>query len=187
MAITRWNPAEPMTLRSAIDRLFDEAFFRPTAGWPQPMAEGGAFPLPLEILEQGNALVVKAQVPGIRPEDLNIQVKDDLLTITGETRQDEERKDQNYFVREHRYGRFERSALLPYPVQQDAIDAVLENGILTLTLPKAPQTMGQRIPVRLAGQQAPASLPGEQATNGQTRGKGNNAQENRQTVGAGTR
>jgi HSP20 family protein len=131
------------TLRGTIDRLFDEDFMRPM--WPS--FEMGQ--VPLDIYEEGSNVVVKASLAGVRPEELNVQVRDDVLTISGEMKEEGERKEETYHLREHRYGRFERSATLPYPVLSDQAEAVFENGMLTLTLPKAAEVGGKRIEVKV--------------------------------------
>jgi HSP20 family protein len=147
MALVRRQPPRDLaSLRGAIDRLFDETLMRPM--WPGfEMRDIGQ--IPLDIYEEGNNVVVKASVAGVKPEELNVQVRDDVLTIFGEMKEETERKEENYHLREHRYGRFERSATLPYPVLSDQAEAVFENGMLTLTLPKAAEVGGKRIEVKV--------------------------------------
>jgi len=148
MSLMRWDPfREMVSLREAIDRLFEESFVRPR-GW-LTIERAGVGTVPLDIYEEGDNLIVKASVPGIKPEDLNVQVQDNLLTISGETRQEEERKEEHYHLREHRYGRFERSVTLPYPVVADKAEAIFENGVLKLTLPKAEEARRKQIPVKV--------------------------------------
>jgi HSP20 family protein len=169
----RWNPISDMiSLRDAMDRLFAESFVRPGAG----LARTGEMMMPLDMYEQGDNLVVKTSLPGVKPEDIDIQVHGDTLTITGEMKseyenqnqdqQDSQNQDQqnnqnqgrrgggrNWYVREHRSGRFTRSVSLPYPVQADQCQADFENGVLTLTLPKAEEAKPKRIQVQSKQQQ----------------------------------
>jgi HSP20 family protein len=130
-----------------MDRLFEESFFLPRS-WKAPWtAEMGA--IPLDVYEEGDNLMVKASVPGVKPNELNVQIEGDVLTISGETKQEKERKEKAYHLREHRYGRFTRSVTLPCPVMVDKAEAVFEDGMLTLTVPKAAEeARGKKIPIK---------------------------------------
>ncbi|MER3459555.1 MAG: hypothetical protein C4309_13845 [Chloroflexota bacterium] len=146
MSLIRWDPfREMISLREAIDRLFEESFVRPRA-W---LEAERVMSVPLDIYEEGDDLIVKATVPGVRPEDLNVQIQNNILTISGETKEERERKEANYHLREHRYGRFERSVTLPYAVQVDKAEATFEHGVLRLRLPKAEEVRGRRIEVKV--------------------------------------
>lgn len=146
MSLIRWDPfREMISLREAIDRLFEESFVRPRA-W---LEAERVMSVPLDIYEEGDDLIVKATVPGVRPEDLNVQIQNNILTISGETKEERERKEANYHLREHRYGRFERSVTLPYAVQVDKAEAAFEHGVLRLRLPKAEEVRGRRIEVKV--------------------------------------
>ncbi len=146
MSLIRWDPfREMISLREAIDRLFEESFVRPR-GW---LEAERVMSVPLDIYEEGDDLIVKATVPGVRPEDLNVQIQNNVLTISGETKEERERKEASYHLREHRYGRFERSVTLPYSVQVDKAEATFEHGVLRLRLPKAEEVRGRRIEVKV--------------------------------------
>jgi HSP20 family protein len=93
-------------------------------------------------------VVVKATVPGVKPDDLHITITGDVLTIRGEVKQEEEVKEEAYHIRERRYGTFSRSLPLPVPVLTDKAKAEFENGILTLTLPKAEEVRPKTIEVK---------------------------------------
>jgi len=127
-----------------MDRLFDESY-RSMEGW-QP--DGGAYPLALDISEDENEYTVKASIPGIDPDDLDISVTDNALTISGEIKSEEEKEGEQYHLRERRYGRFSRSVNLPAMVDSDKADANFENGVLTLHLPKSEETKPKRISVK---------------------------------------
>ena len=146
--LTRWDPfREMVSLRDAVDRLFEESFVRPR-GWLTTWQSGvGTFTL--DVVEEGDNLIVKASAPGVKPEDIHVEVKDEVLRIFGETRKEEEKKEEKYHIREHHYGRFERSVMLPYPVQIDKAEAVYENGLLTLTLPKGESVRPKQIPIKV--------------------------------------
>lgn len=130
--LIRWEPMrEMMTLREAMDRLFDDAFTRPLS------LTGSAAVPAIDLYQTNDSVVVKAAMPGLKSEDVQISVTGDVLTLRGEFKQEEERKDATYHLREQRFGAFERSVLLPTEVQTDKAKADFENGVLTITLPKA--------------------------------------------------
>jgi HSP20 family protein len=128
------------------DRFFDEELMRPRISELEPFSARG---IPLDVYEEGDVLKVKATIPGIRPEDLHVEVTDELLHIWGEAKEEKERKEEAYFLHEHRYGRVERSATLPYAVASENAKAEFENGTLTLTLPKAAEVKGKEIEVEV--------------------------------------
>ncbi len=144
MTLTRWEPfRELMTLREAMDRLFDEAFTMPLR-----LTDGaGLLPL-IDMYQTDDAVVIKATIPGVKPEDLHITVQGDVLTIKGEVKAEEETKEATYHIRERRYGTFTRTVQLPVPVVADKAQAEFEHGILTLTLPKAEEVRPKTITVK---------------------------------------
>ena len=130
--LVRWEPMrDMMSLREAMDQLFNDAFTRPVGKFI------GAVVPDIDLYQDDAAVVVKAALPGVKPEDVQISVTDDVLTLRGEFKQDEEKKGAAYHIREHRQGSFERSVVLPIGVQTDKANADFENGVLTITLPKA--------------------------------------------------
>lgn len=144
-ALTRWDPyRELATMRSMMDRLMDEDVFRLPRLWERQ----NEFGLALDVAEKSDAYIVKASVPGVAPEDVEITLSDNVLTIKGEMKEDKEIKEEAYHLRERRFGQFTRSVTLPMPVNADKIEAVNENGVLTLTLPKAESTKPKKIEVK---------------------------------------
>lgn len=145
--LTRWEPArEMMTLRDAMDRLFDDAFTRPFSvsreggsNWSSPA---------IDMYQTGDEVVLKAALPGIKPDEVQINVTGDVLTIRGETKQEEEKQDKSWQIREHRWGAFERSVRLPTGVIADKAKAEFDNGILTISLPKSEEVKPKMISVR---------------------------------------
>jgi len=132
--LVRWNPArDAVSLREAMDRLFEESFLRPDLFGS---GESPASALPLDMYETENDVVVKASVPGVKPEDLQVTVTGDLLTIKGEFKTEEKTEKRNFLRQERRYGSFCRQLGLPTGVDSGKAEASFENGILTLTLPK---------------------------------------------------
>ena len=147
--ITRWDPfGEMIHVRRAMDHLFDERFSRPwrVVGW-----ENGEAFLPLDIYETEDELVVKASLPGFKPEDVDVSITGDTLSIKGEYKAEEEQKKRSYYRREHRYGSFHRAITLPTEVESDKAEAVFEHGVLTLTMPKAESMKPKTIKVTARG------------------------------------
>jgi HSP20 family protein len=132
--ITRWDPfSEMASLRQTVDRLFDDIRpWRPFSGW-----EAGESYFPVDLYETNDEIVVKASLPGVKPEDIDISVTGQVLTLKGEVREDVEEKGRNYYRRERRAGTFVRQLSLPTEVDSAKADAVFEHGVLRLTLPKA--------------------------------------------------
>jgi HSP20 family protein len=143
--LMRWEPArEMMTLREAMDRLFDDAFTRPLS-----VRDGWSLATPaIDMFQTDNEVVVRASIPGIKADEVQINVTGDVLTLKGEVKQEEERKDRAWHIREQRFDSFERSVALPTAVKSDQAEAVFENGILTVTLPKADEVKPRTINIK---------------------------------------
>jgi HSP20 family protein len=157
--LTRWEPMREMqTMRSLMDRFFDEPFFNAPQLWSQ-RPEG--FPLPLDVLEEEGQYVVKASLPGIDPEQVEITLTDNVLTIKGETKRESENEKNNYHIRERHFGNFMRQISLPVSVEADQVDANYENGVLTLHLPKAEAVKPKKISVKTTvnGEQNTSQTP----------------------------
>ena len=141
--LIRWEPArEMMTLREAMDRLFDDPFTRPlslTDGWSAPA---------IDMYQTDDEIVVKAALPGIKADEVQINITGEVLTLKGEMKHEEEKKEKAWHIREQRWGAFERSVALPTDVVSDKAKAEFENGILTITLPKAEEVKPKTITVK---------------------------------------
>lgn len=147
MSLTRWDPfREIVSLREAMDRLFEESFVRPFRTWPR--TADFELTLPIDMYETDDALVIKASVPGVDPKDVEITVTGNTLTVKGEFREEEEGKRGSVHFQERRYGKFQRSVSLPSTVNADKAEAEFRNGILTLTLPKIEEAKPKRIPIK---------------------------------------
>lgn len=145
MSITRWEPFRDLiSLREAMDRLFEESWVRPRAGWLLPTEET----LAIDIYETPDNVVVKSAVPGVKPEEIDITITGNTLTIVGEAKAEEKVEEENYIRRERRYGRFSRSITLPSGAQGEKAEATFEHGILTLTIPKAEEAKPKVIKVK---------------------------------------
>jgi HSP20 family protein len=145
MSIVRWEPfRDLMTLREAMDRLFEESFVRPRREWLAP-AEGT---LALDMYETEDSMVVKSAVPGLEPDDIDITISGNTLSMSGETKAENEVKEENYIRRERRYGSFSRTVTLPEGLELDKAEASFQDGILTLTIPKAPEAKPKVIKIK---------------------------------------
>jgi HSP20 family protein len=141
--LTRWEPMrEMMTLREAMDRLFDDAFTRPLS-----LSGVSASPA-IDMYQTKDDVVVKAPLPGLKAEDVDITVTGETLTLRGEFKQENEQKEASYHIREQRYGSFERSILLPTDVKADKAKADFENGVLTITMPIAEEVKPKSITIK---------------------------------------
>ncbi len=145
MSILRWDPwSEMLSLRETMDRLLEESFGRPGAPTTPGMGR-----VPLDVRETADEYVIEAAVPGVRPEDVQIQAMGNTLTISGEVKEaPEERRQGQWLVRERRTGRFARTVTLPGPVAADRAEATFEHGVLTVHLPKAEEAKAKAIPIR---------------------------------------
>jgi HSP20 family protein len=145
MDLVRWDPFREMTsLRDAMDRLVEDSFVRPSRFW----VDGGRGDLPIDMYQTANDVVVKASLPGFKPEEVDISVAGDTLIIKGEHKEEKETKEEDYFYKERRYGSFSRSLPIPVQVKSDKAEAVFENGVLTLTLPKAEEIKPKQIKIK---------------------------------------
>ena len=142
--LSRWEPMrEMMTLREAMDRLFDDAFTRPLN-----LRDGGSSAPAIDMFQTDDEVVVRAALPGFKADEVQINVTGDVLTLRGERKQEEEKKERAWHIREHRWGSFERSISLPTEVTADRAVADFENGVLTISLPKAEEVKPRTITVK---------------------------------------
>jgi HSP20 family protein len=159
-ALSRWEPVREMqTMRSLMDRFFDEPFFGAPQLWSQ---RGEGFPLALDMIEEEGQYIVKASMPGVEPDQVEITLTDNVLTIKGETKSESENDRSNYHVRERHYGSFVRHLTLPAAVDAEHVEATHENGVLTLRLPKTEAAKPKKIAIQ-------TTVNGQ----GQLRGNGN--------------
>jgi HSP20 family protein len=128
-----------------MDRLFEESVVRPRE-W-QATAERPTT-LALDVRESNDDITVKASLPGVKPENVDISITGGTLTVKGEMREEKEEKEGEYHVRERRYGAFRRSITLPTLVNAEKAEAEFEAGILNLTLPKAEEVKPKSIKIK---------------------------------------
>ena len=136
--------SELMTLRQAMDHLFDDTVFRPLVG----LTPGETSRLALNVRTTQEALLVDAQLPGFKPEDVEITVENGTLTIRAEDRAERTEEDGSWVVREITRGSAVRSVTLPTGLEADRAEATFENGLLRLRIPKAEQVKPRQIQIR---------------------------------------
>jgi len=143
-SIVRWEPFRDMTtLRDAMDRMFEERFLRPLAPFA-PWAQGT---MAVDVYETHDSVVVKAPIPGVKAEDIQVSISGDTLTIKAEVKEEHEIKRESYLRRERRFGSSCRSVTLPGGLEAEKAEADYTDGILTLTLPKAEEVKPKTIKV----------------------------------------
>lgn len=146
MSLTRWDPfRDAMSLRDAMDRLFEESFVRPLSS--RSAGTNGGLTVPVDMYETEDSVVVTAPMPGMKPEDVDISITGNTLTVKGEFRSEDQGEHGNWHFQERRYGRFHRSLNLPSNVDTDDVDATFEDGVLRVTLPKTAEAKPKQIPV----------------------------------------
>jgi HSP20 family protein len=170
--LARWDPfREMMSLRDQMDRRFND-WFSASPGWGDGETAGWQT-LPLDVSESDQAYTVCASIPGIKPEELEITLQNNLLTIRGEMKSEQEREGEQWHLRERRFGQFQRTISLPSNVDPNQVGAEYENGVLTLTLPKSEEVRPRRISVQQGSQQVMGRQTGTQQTiDGQAQSSG---------------
>lgn len=145
--ISPWKPFRDLErMRREMDRLWDSFF----EGKPSRKAEEVGEWLPsLDVSETKNDVVVKADLPGMDPKEIDISLADGILSIKGEKKQEKEEKEENYHLIERSYGSFFRSVRLPREVQSEKINASYKNGILKVTLPKSEEARKKEIKIKV--------------------------------------
>ncbi len=149
MALMRWTPGRELDrFRREIDRIFDEFFSEERFPALFGAQEGFLFPA-LDVYDEGDKIVVKAELPGVDKNDLEIVVKDNELIIKGEKKKEEEVKEENYYYSERTFGKFVRSIRLPVEIKADEVKARFKNGVLEIELPKVEEARPKEIKVQV--------------------------------------
>jgi HSP20 family protein len=153
-SLMRWDPfREIMRLRQDMDRQFGQLFGLPQTG--SATGNGNSlwsstdeYPLAVDVADNENEFIVYASIPGINPENIDITLTNNVLTIRGEMQPQQLPEGTQFHLRERVHGRFVRSLILPVPVQDDQVEANYEYGLLTLRVPKSEQAKPKRIPIK---------------------------------------
>ena len=145
MELVRWEPFEGLNkVQSRINELFDDTFGRPRT---YAKAPAGAWLPPVDILESKDAYLIRAELPGMKKEDFNVEVNDGTLTVSGERKYEEPASGVEYHRVERVAGKFSRSFYLPQTVKQDGIKATYRDGILEVHVPKAEEAKPRQIAI----------------------------------------
>ncbi len=140
--MTRWNPIRDMiTLREAMDQMFNDAYLRGR----EARQQGMAWQLPLDAYATEDAIVLMADVPGVKPEDVDVTLEGDTLTIRGELKARAEVR--NYILRERPTGKFERVLTINTPIDSGKVEATFEDGVMQIVLPKSEAVKPKQIKV----------------------------------------
>ena len=157
--ITRFDPfGEMVTLRQAMDRLFEDSFVSPLT---LRTFNGEAAAPALDVHQTPDEIVVTAALPGLKAEDVDITITGQTLSIRGEFTADEEIGRDQYLYRERRFGTFHRQLQLPVRVQGDAASATFEDGVLRLSIPKAEEVKPRQVQIKAAAKQVSSSTDGD--------------------------
>jgi HSP20 family protein len=144
MALVRWDPARELdSLQSEFNHLFDSL----VGNGGRPDVRTRRWVPAIDLVETEDHLVLKADLPGLSKDDVNIEVNDDVLTVSGERRSENEEKADGYYRVERAFGRFSRSLSLPQGVDADAIDAEFSDGVLEIRIPKPEQRKPHRVAI----------------------------------------
>ena len=150
MSLMRWRPTRDLVgIREEMNRLFDDFF----TGWPWPerrkgLLEGEWAPS-IDVAETDEEVVVTAELPGIKQDDVDITIIDDVLMLKGEKKEEKEVKEKNYHRIERSYGSFQRSVRLPTGVQADKAKAKYKDGVLQVTIPKVEEAKPKQIKINV--------------------------------------
>jgi HSP20 family protein len=144
-SLIRWDPFRELpSVRELMDRLSDEGFANP---FGRALWDVMSVPT-MDLYQTDESVVIKMGLPGVKPEDIQISVANGVLTVRGEVKEEKDEKEKTYHLRERRYGSFSRSVSLPSNVSVDKSNAEFDNGVLTLTLPKAEEAKAKTITVK---------------------------------------
>lgn len=149
MTIMRWKPIRDIvSIQDEMNKMFEDLFGRKSQRWTEP--EDGLWSPSVDVSETKDDIVLTAEVPGLKKEDIKLSVQDNVLTISGEKKIEKEEKDANYHRLERSFGSFCRSFTLPTPVQPDKIKASYKEGVLKVTLPKTEEVKPKEIPINIS-------------------------------------
>lgn len=149
MVIGRWDPFQNLeTLQDRINRLFDDSFPGIRKRLQDNAAPGGWRP-PADIYEAGNTVVIAVELPGVRKTDISLEAKADLLTISGERREESAVAEEKYHQKERPRGRFTRAFTLQGPIDPASIKATLKDGVLTIVIPKPDEDRLKQVSVKI--------------------------------------
>ena len=150
MVIRRWDPFNEMRrMQENMDHLW-RGLGQPSGG----VGEMEGWAIPLDVVQEGDNIVVHASLPGVNPPDLNVTIENDVLTIRGQTTGETERSEGNYLMRERHTGSFHRSLRLPDTLDVDKAQTSYDHGVLTIAFPKVEAKQARQLTINVGGDQA---------------------------------
>jgi HSP20 family protein len=148
MSLVKWEPLrEMMTFSDRFNRLFSDGFFRQLPLLAEDSTFSRSWAPVVDIYETDDGVVLKAELPGMKKEDVHLEVRDHTLTLSGERKQEEEVKGENFHRMERFYGSFHRAFSLPSTVDTGKVKANMKDGVLEVTLPKAEKAKSKKITI----------------------------------------
>ena len=146
MNLVKWNPRREIpTLPGRFNRLFDDPFFR--IGRMADDSDLGMWNPAVDLYEKDDHFMIKAELPGVNKDNIKIDLKDRLLTLSGERTHNNEVKEENYYRRERSYGKFQRAFTLPADVDSDKIKAEFKDGVLQIEVPKPEEKKAKQVTI----------------------------------------
>ncbi len=146
MNLVKWSPWREMpTIQNRINKMFDDPFFR-FGRWTDDDSMGMWNPA-VDLYEKDDHFVIKAELPGVEKNNIKVDLKDRVLTLSGERNYDNEVKEENYYRKERSYGKFQRAFRLPADVDSDKIKAEFKDGVLQVEVPKPEQVKAKEVTI----------------------------------------
>jgi HSP20 family protein len=167
MALIRWEPVREInSIQQEMNRLFNTFFDAPAAGTTGDSRTRRWIPA-MDLVERDDHYVLSVDLPGLSEADVNVELQDNVLTISGERKQEQERKADGYYRLERAFGSFSRSLTLPEGVDADAVTAKFDDGVLEVSVPKPVERKPRRVAISV-GTDGPKTIEGDEApVNGQ--------------------
>lgn len=154
MALEKWHPLKELeTMRREMDRIWEDLFpgaRRAETPWRRTGGEKGVACPAIDIIDRPGEVVVKAEMPGVAKDDIDISMQEKTLTIKGEIKEEKGAKEENYSYSERNYASYMRSIEIPFKITADKVSATLKDGILSIHLPKATEVLPKKITVEVS-------------------------------------
>jgi HSP20 family protein len=162
MALIRWEPVRELgTIQNEMNRLFNSFFDTPTPGNGQALRR---WIPPMDLVETETDFVLKADLPGLSESDVNIELEDNVLTISGERKAEHEERTAGYYRVERSFGSFRRALTLPEGVDPESVKATFTNGVLEVTVPKPARQVPRKVQISVDGADAATAIEGSESS-----------------------
>ncbi len=162
MALIRWEPVRELgTIQNEMNRLFNSFFDTPAAGSGNGQALRRWIPA-MDLIETETDFVLKADLPGVSESDVNIELEDNVLTISGERKAEHEERKTGYYRVERSFGSFRRALTLPEGVDPESVKATFANGVLEVTVPKPAQQVPRKVQISVGGAGSSKTIEGSE-------------------------